>query len=71
LETLKSEIERSADEQKNQSVKKEILSLTLEIENLETRHKAVTLENKKPQVSAADVKRVLAGWLNLTVDKIN
>jgi len=71
LEQLKIETEKSADEAKNQAVKQEILSLTSEIENLETKYKAVTLEDKKPQVSAADVKKVLAGWLNIAVEKIN
>ncbi|OGF37781.1 hypothetical protein A2482_00955 [Candidatus Falkowbacteria bacterium RIFOXYC2_FULL_48_21] len=71
LEQLKIEKENSTDERKNLTAKKEILSLTSEIENLETRHKSVTLENKKPTVSAADVKKVLAGWLNIAVEKIN
>ena len=71
LEQLKIETEKSVDEAKNQAVKQEILSLTSEIENLETKYKAVTLEDKKPQVSAADVKKVLAGWLNIAVEKIN
>jgi len=70
LEKLKLEIEKTMEDKKKSEIKQEVLALTAEIENLEARHQAVTFENKKPRVSAADVKKVLAGWLNLPVDKI-
>ncbi|MBT5338795.1 ATP-dependent Clp protease ATP-binding subunit [Candidatus Falkowbacteria bacterium] len=70
LEKLKIQEEKTEDQDEKKKIKSSILDLTSEIQELEMKHKMATMEDKWPEVTEADVKNVLSGWLKLPIDEI-